>query len=139
MGLHHELGDNGYSLWIAWSSRSQKFDKSAADASWRSFKNGGDITIATVFYYAKQYGYTRSQEAQHDCLTKRLSDFESRGNNADAFMSSSSRRKGQQSVADNAAELYRNLPTLGKHPYLSLKRCGAYGLKIWYVLPCVIP
>src|SRR5262245_7191682 len=57
MGIKAELGGRGRSIWDAWSSHSEKFNAKDQEKTWRAFKRDG-IGIGTLFYYAKQNGWT---------------------------------------------------------------------------------
>jgi len=52
MAIHSELGDGGYSTWDSWLKRSNKYNESDMKRAWNSFGKG-NITIATLFYIAK--------------------------------------------------------------------------------------
>jgi hypothetical protein len=56
MALHSTKNPNAFEHWSKWSAKSIKFDLADCERVWASFNSGG-ITIATVFYIAKQYGY----------------------------------------------------------------------------------
>ena len=56
MAIKQHFGDSGRSLWDDWSRRSDKYDERDQERTWRSFKRD-DITIATVFHYAKLAGW----------------------------------------------------------------------------------
>lgn len=47
------LGEEGFSLWSEWSKKSEKYDEDALIYRWENF-HPNEITIATIFYYAKQ-------------------------------------------------------------------------------------
>jgi hypothetical protein len=60
------LGDAGFQLWDNWSSTGTKYDASQMQAQWRSFPEQGSITAGTLFYFAKQHGWTpRATQRQH--------------------------------------------------------------------------
>lgn len=56
MALRQHLGDKGMDLWDQWSSSSPKYVSGEIVKKWRSFRRT-DITIATLFYTAMDYGY----------------------------------------------------------------------------------
>ncbi len=47
------LGEDGFSLWNKWSMKSEKYDEDALLYRWENFQPN-EITIASIFYYAKQ-------------------------------------------------------------------------------------
>lgn len=70
MAIKAELGDAGFGLWDDWSRNSDKHDKKAAKAVWRSF-SGGAISIGSLFHFARQYGYTPDRPAPERRLYQR--------------------------------------------------------------------
>ncbi len=49
------LGQDGFNLWNEWSRKSKKYDSDALLYRWENF-NPREITIASLFFYAKEYG-----------------------------------------------------------------------------------
>jgi putative DNA primase/helicase len=66
MALKAALGEAGLDLWDRWSSNSDKYRAKDVAAAWKSFDSNGQISIGTLFHYAKQYGF------QHDHAYKSL-------------------------------------------------------------------
>lgn len=68
MALHHEFdGDEaGLSLWDEWSQQDEERYKGDCHIKWDSF--GGNrqspVTVATIYYHAREYGYTPSVLSQ---------------------------------------------------------------------------
>ncbi len=60
MALKDALGSNGLSIYKQWSSTSSKYDEAELERQWASFKRNGGITIATLFWLAK------NQPATHE-------------------------------------------------------------------------
>jgi putative DNA primase/helicase len=46
-------------IWDEWSQTSSKFDAVVQDRTWNHFRAGGGITIASIFYQAKMWGWRR--------------------------------------------------------------------------------
>ena len=64
LAIHHELGDAGLPIWLEWSERSPKFDEEVDRATWKSFKereSGPRITVASIFFKARQNGWRGSE------------------------------------------------------------------------------
>lgn len=60
MGLHDATGggDDGYQLWLAWSSRSSKHNPATMDRKWHSFgKCANPVTAGTLFKLATDAGW----------------------------------------------------------------------------------
>lgn len=56
MAVKSELGNDGYSVWDAWSQTADSYNERDARDVWRSIKDGA-IGIGTLFHYAKQHGW----------------------------------------------------------------------------------
>lgn len=65
LALKHDLGaETGFEAWRDWSMTSAKFDEDAIEATWNSFKNPSGrevVTLGTVFYMAKEFGWHDTQ------------------------------------------------------------------------------
>lgn len=53
---------NMYSIFEKWSSSYSKFNIKECQTVWKSFSNSTSTTIATLFYFAMQYGYTKPKK-----------------------------------------------------------------------------
>lgn len=64
MALQDELGNSGFAIWNAWSSRGETY-KGEADLRrrWLGFKPGHGVTIATLFRYARDAGWRPTANA----------------------------------------------------------------------------
>jgi len=63
--LHSSVsGDQAFGLWCEWSQQSDKFDLKDQRRVWDSFKQGGGVTLATLFGIAKQAGWVRHDYAR---------------------------------------------------------------------------
>ena len=65
MAIKSELGDAGFALWDAWSQQSERYKPADARAVWRSVKHNGGITVASLYYLAKDYGWLGEAPARH--------------------------------------------------------------------------
>lgn len=61
MALKAEFGDEAKDAWLSWSALADSFDRSAAIASWKSFKNGGRVGIGSLLKEAKAEGFVLEQ------------------------------------------------------------------------------
>lgn len=59
MCLKHKFGDAAFSIWDHWSQTSAKYNIQEVRPKWNSF-NGQGLTIASLFYFAMDYGYIGS-------------------------------------------------------------------------------
>lgn len=54
MAIHSEINnEQGYELWTKWARASDKFDAKVQRSTWNGFKNGGGISIGTLFWMAE--------------------------------------------------------------------------------------
>lgn len=61
MAVKSELGEDGFNLWSAWSQTADNHIKADTRTVWKSIDASGGITIATLFYKAKEHGYQYKQ------------------------------------------------------------------------------
>lgn len=61
MALKDAYGEEGFSLWDAWSRGSDKYNSREMYPKWKSFTKDG-TSIATIIYYAKTNGYNPPQK-----------------------------------------------------------------------------
>ena len=57
MAVKSALGEEGFDLWDEWSRRAQSYREPDARAVWRSIEPQGGITLGTLFFEARKYGY----------------------------------------------------------------------------------
>lgn len=63
MALKSALGDSGLSLWESWSAQDpDRYRNGECEKKWKSFSDTGNITVATLFYLAKENGWDDSSK-----------------------------------------------------------------------------
>ena len=112
MAIKSELGDDGFLLWDAWSQQAANYKASSAKAVWRSVKQGGGITIRTLYKLAREHGY----RGEVDVQPRPISTHDRSRVQAEAALE----RKRRQDAADKAADLMKRA-THTWHPYLVAK------------------
>jgi len=60
MAIKSELGDSGFDLWDTWSQTANNYTEASAKAVWRSLNAAGAITIGSLYFEAKEGGWTGS-------------------------------------------------------------------------------
>lgn len=55
--LKHGLGDAGFEIWDEWSRTAGNYDERAARTTWRSVKESGGKTLASLFWLAREHGF----------------------------------------------------------------------------------
>lgn len=63
--LYHSLGEQGFSVWDAWSQRGSKYQAAEMRGKWTSFKdNSNPAKLSSVFYLAQQNGWQNPRKGQ---------------------------------------------------------------------------
>ncbi|CAG9189513.1 conserved hypothetical protein [Paraburkholderia tropica] len=119
--IKNELGDGGFDLFDRWSQRGENYDAAAARSTWRSLSADGGITISTLFFIAKQYGFdTRNPDAgkvDADEIARRRVEREQR-----AAKEADEREAKARNAATLAVAVWgKATPTSADHPYLARK------------------
>ncbi|MBU9681891.1 PriCT-2 domain-containing protein [Burkholderia gladioli] len=55
--LKHGMGDAGFEIWDEWSRTAGNYDERAARTTWRSVRESGGKTLASLFWLARQHGF----------------------------------------------------------------------------------
>ena len=55
--LKHGLGEAGFEIWDEWSRTAGNYDERAARTTWRSVKESGGKTLASLFWLAREHGF----------------------------------------------------------------------------------
>jgi putative DNA primase/helicase len=88
--VHSELGNDGFEVFDNWSATASNYDAKAVKTTWRSFKTGCGVTIASLIYEAKKGGYVANSSANPTPILS-----------ADEI----ARRKAERAEQEKAAEL----------------------------------
>lgn len=68
--LHDGFGEQGRALWLGWSSGGEKYQgQGDINTHWKSFHQGGGVSIGTLFHIAKESGYQGPAGADFSGLT----------------------------------------------------------------------
>ena len=136
MALKSELGDEGQALFEAWSESGASYDAKAVGATWKSFKSGGSVTMATLVYEAKQRGFDPKQHAPAVPLSAadkaRIQEERAARDKAAAEELAAK----QACAAAEAAQLWEKAKLSGKAPYLESK--GVSGLGVRYTFSAAL-
>jgi len=112
MALKDELGDTGFDLWDNWSQSASNYKANNAKSVWRSIKQGGGITIRTLYKLARDHGYV----GDADVAPRHRSPDTSKRMQAEA----ETERRRRQKAADDAADMIKRAEVKW-HPYLVSK------------------
>ncbi len=119
MALKAEFGDAARDIWLDWSSRSDRYDQKAANASWKSFKQGGRVGIGSLIAEAKDHGF--SYDAPQTPISAEQLAAEQKAREERAAKAEQERRARAQAAANRAQSQWRMADKHGESPYLSRK------------------
>ena len=120
MAVKDALGDKGFGIWNEWSKGSSSYKPKDALIAWRSFRLGKGITIATLFYLARQGGW---QPKQRDDFAQWKKDWDA----ARRKERGEEERKARMKLLENARKASEKAQSMLErckytfHPYLALK------------------
>lgn len=136
MGIKDEFGEAGFDAWDSWSAAADNYSTRDAIASWKSFKSGGGITIATLFKLAMDNGYRHHTMGQPTPLTSEEIAKRAEGIKADVEVLAQKRAAAAirtQVIWDeqpNGSEATQS--NVSEHPYLERKGILPYDAKIYH-------
>lgn len=134
MAIKSEFGEGGKDTFQNWSETSNKFNKSNFKSSWRSIKQGGRTTIATLFKQAIKDGYKpakteyseeEKQRRQHASAMRRAQREKEAAEEARSYALL------QESISVVANNIWNSdfLSSEGQSAYLERKEIPALGAK----------
>lgn len=129
MAIKSEYPDStGFELFDAWSqSDPDGYNPTDVRDTWKSVNASGGIGIGTVFYLAKENGYTPTPGAKVDPATaQRLAGERA----ARELLANKERAQRQQQAAQVAAQRWQAATPATGHPYLITKGVQAHGVKL---------
>ena len=132
MAVKSEFGEDGFDAWDNWSQMYDRYDPKSVRASWRSFKLGGGITIATLFKEAQQLGWEPVQQELTEARKAEL-DRERRERRAKREQEQAKEAELQRQwhgvILEAATEIWEQLAPGGKSPYLGKKKILPFGAR----------
>lgn len=135
MAIKSEVGDAGFDIWDRWSATADNYQARAALASWKSFSEGGGITIATLFKLAMDNGYVHDTNGRPTPATlEQIAEREAKRQAAEAEQA-----KRRADAAAQAATIWNKpanaldagTPAVNEHPYLVHKGIQSHGAKVY--------
>ena len=119
-GIKSELGEDGFDIWDRWSSTADNYSHKAAKAVWKSLRPGR-VNIGSVFYEAKQGGYT-PEKTEAKTYTKAELAARAKARQEREAKAIADRLADADMAKDKAQELFNNAgPVNPNHPYLLKK------------------
>jgi putative DNA primase/helicase len=118
--LKHGFGDAGFEIWDEWSRTAGNYNERAARTTWRSAKEAGGKTLASLFWVARQHGFDLKRTRYPDKMATALAP------SADVLERRTREEARQQArhaaVAQEAQAIWRWARPVGpEHPYLVRK------------------
>lgn len=118
--LKHGFGDAGFEIWDEWSRTAGNYDERAARTTWRSVKESGGKTLASLFWLARQHGFDLRRTHYPDRMATALVP------SAEVLRRRASEESRQQTrhaaVAREAQAIWKwGRPVGPEHPYLVRK------------------
>lgn len=134
MAVKSEFGEGGKDVFQRWSEGSDKYDKSNFNVSWKSFKQSGGVTIASMFKQALVAGYKPcKKEYSDDEKLKRKQEYAARRvlreKEAIAEQEQLQSLQNQISLVSQQAWASDFLSVEGESEYLKRKQVGLVGAK----------
>nr|WP_288851883.1 phage/plasmid primase, P4 family [uncultured Acidovorax sp.] len=127
MAIKSEFGEDGFEIWDRWSSHSEAYRAIDARDVWKSVKAGKGITIASLFYDAKQAGwkddtsYKKPSPAEIEERRKARSERDA--------LAAAQELAAQEAAALKAQELWAAAVPCEDHAYLGRKGVKSHGLR----------
>lgn len=119
-GIKSELGEDGFDIWDRWSSTADNYSHKAAKAVWKSLRPGR-VNIGSVFYEAKQGGYT-PEKTEAKTYTKEELAARAKARQEREAKAMADRLADAYVAKDRAQALFNNAgPVNPNHPYLLKK------------------
>lgn len=120
--VKHGLGEAGFDLWDAWSQTAPNYDARSARATWRSASESGAITLASLFWLAREHGFDLAGSRAFGDRAARSASAHAPIVGADASLERK-RRARRAAVARQALSIWNwARPVAPDHPYLARKQ-----------------
>ncbi|WP_213762418.1 PriCT-2 domain-containing protein [Caballeronia sp. dw_19] len=119
--LKHGFGDAGFEIWDEWSGTAGNYNERSARTTWRSARESGGKTLASLFWLARQHGFDLKRTHYPDRMATALAP------HPDVLEWRARDEARQQArhaeVAREAQEIWQWARPVGpEHPYLVRKQ-----------------
>lgn len=141
MAIKSEFSDDtGLDLFMDWSSTVDGFNPKDVHSTWRNIKAGGGVGIGTLFYLAKENGFTLPEGGQSQVKP----DPQAAALMARERTAAQQEEKVQQEMANHqaasqAATVWGHGSEIGQSAYLKRKGVQPYGVRFgadgWLLVP----
>lgn len=120
--------EDGFCVWDDWGSQCSGYKASAAKSVWKSIKSAGKLTVASLFYDAKQAGWVDT--APQKKRTKAEIEADRARAAARAAQAAEEEAALHAERAVRAQQIWDSATPCDTHPYLERKGVASYGLRI---------
>ncbi|MDF0605749.1 DUF3631 domain-containing protein [Neisseriaceae bacterium TC5R-5] len=128
MAVKSELGEAGFSVWDSWSQSADNYQPKAALSVWKSIKQSGGVTIASLFAEAIEQGYRPDKPYQPP--TKAEQQQLAAAREVAEAVAEAAHQAARQVAKDKAHRLWHQGSNIrASHPYLIAKGITPYGIK----------
>lgn len=100
---------NGRALFHKWSQGGTSYQENTCDAQWRSFRPGngpGQVSVATLFHFAKEHGYRAETQPEHIYTAAKEPEDQTAKEQSERLKRSQWRDKLWASTSDEATAKY---------------------------------
>jgi putative DNA primase/helicase len=129
MALKSELDESGFDMFEDWSQGAENFNAKAVKSTWKSFKSGGGVTIATLIAEAKQRGFDPKQYAPAAPLSEAEREKAKQKHAERERIATLEFEAKQISAATEAATVWAAASATGGSPYLARKQVAGNGVR----------
>jgi putative DNA primase/helicase len=126
--IKSEFPSEGFDVWDDWGSQCAGYKAADAKAVWKSIKSAGKLTIASLFYDAKQSGWQdtgvqkKRTKAEIDADRARAAQRAAQAEAEEAVLHAERAQRAQQ--------IWDAAKPCESHPYLVRKGVASYGLRV---------
>lgn len=119
--LRHGFGDAGFDIWDEWSRTAGNYNERSARTTWRSARESGGKTLASLFWLARQHGFDLKRTPSPDQMATALAPHP---NVLDRRARDEARQQARHAaVAREAQAVWQWARPVGpEHPYLVRKQ-----------------
>lgn len=131
MAIKSELGAAGFDLWDDWSKQGSTYNAKDARDTWKSIKQSGGVTIATLIHEAQQFGFSLNEALREPISQEEIEARRTRRQREEAA-AEAERNLKRATAAARAVELWGAAEDLDGdgHPYLQRKGVLSFGLRV---------
>ncbi len=115
MAIHNEMGDGGFGVWDTWSRQAQSYKAADAKAVWRGFRQGGGVTIGSLYHLARENGWQGREP-----VVPAPSPEEVQARNQQRLLAEARRQRQREHQIQYARKVIEYCK-YGPHPYLAAK------------------